>query len=84
MSRFSVASNDITNALSFIAFYFFIQVLPNMASVMDIKAVSYDVCGVVRMVSTGLKAKVKSQIISTFSNFIHILKVLILTPVNCR
>ncbi|KAF3436558.1 hypothetical protein FNV43_RR23650 [Rhamnella rubrinervis] len=33
-------------------------VLPNMASVMDIKAVSYDVCGVVRMVSTGLKAKV--------------------------
>lgn len=56
-----------------------------MASVMDIKAVSCDVCGVVRMVSTGLKAKVKSQFLSsTFSYFIHIPKVLILTPVNCR
>lgn len=34
------------------------QVLPNMASVADIKAVSYDVCGAVRMVNTGYKAKV--------------------------
>ncbi|CAN6700135.1 unnamed protein product [Malus baccata var. baccata] len=33
-------------------------VLPNMASVMDIKAVSYDVCGVVQIVSAGYKAKV--------------------------
>lgn len=29
-----------------------------MASVVDIKAVSYDVCGVVQMVSLGYKAKV--------------------------
>ncbi|KDP28277.1 hypothetical protein JCGZ_14048 [Jatropha curcas] len=34
------------------------MVLPNMASVADIKAISYDVCGVVRMVNTGYKAKV--------------------------
>ncbi|KAL4602871.1 hypothetical protein ACB092_10G084400 [Castanea dentata] len=34
------------------------MVLPNMASIADIKAVSYDVCGVVRMVSAGYKAKV--------------------------
>ncbi|KAJ9187887.1 hypothetical protein P3X46_003301 [Hevea brasiliensis] len=34
------------------------MVLPNMASVADIKAVSYDVCGVVRMVNTDYKAKV--------------------------
>ncbi|GLT64134.1 hypothetical protein SLA2020_366440 [Shorea laevis] len=34
------------------------MVLPNMASVTDIKAVSYDVCGAVRMVSAGFKAKV--------------------------
>ncbi|KAF4370085.1 uncharacterized protein LOC115708837 [Cannabis sativa] len=33
-------------------------VLPNMASIVDIKAVSYDVCGVVRMVSSGHRAKV--------------------------
>ncbi|PON61743.1 Glucoamylase, starch-binding [Parasponia andersonii] len=33
-------------------------VLPNMASIEDIKAVSYDVCGVVRMVSSGYRAKV--------------------------
>ncbi|XP_059659411.1 uncharacterized protein LOC132306162 [Cornus florida] len=33
-------------------------VLPNMASVVDIKAVSYDVCGMVQMVSSGYKAKV--------------------------
>ncbi|XP_004288537.1 PREDICTED: nodal modulator 1 [Fragaria vesca subsp. vesca] len=33
-------------------------VLPNMASVVDIKAVSYGVCGVVQMVSAGYKAKV--------------------------
>ncbi|XP_068304702.1 uncharacterized protein [Pyrus communis] len=33
-------------------------VLPNMASIMDIKAVSYDVCGVVHMVTAGYKAKV--------------------------
>lgn len=57
---------------------FLIQVLPNMASVMDIKAVSYDVCGVVRMVGTGLKAKVKPHILTSFSCFICTLKVLIL------
>ncbi|XP_062143584.1 uncharacterized protein LOC133851267 [Alnus glutinosa] len=34
------------------------MVLPNMASVTDIKAFSFDVCGVVRMVSAGFKAKV--------------------------
>lgn len=34
------------------------MVLPNMASVTDINAVSYDVCGVVQMVSDGSKAKV--------------------------
>ncbi|XP_058008575.1 uncharacterized protein LOC110645700 isoform X2 [Hevea brasiliensis] len=34
------------------------MVLPNMASVAEIKAVSYDVCGVVRMVNNGHKAKV--------------------------
>uniref|UniRef100_A0A5B7C2M8 Putative nodal modulator 1 n=1 Tax=Davidia involucrata TaxID=16924 RepID=A0A5B7C2M8_DAVIN len=33
-------------------------VLPNMASIVDIKAVSYDVCGMVQMVSSGYKAKV--------------------------
>lgn len=33
-------------------------VLPNMASVPDIRAVAYDVCGVVRTVSAGYKAKV--------------------------
>ncbi|XP_062006215.1 uncharacterized protein LOC133723403 [Rosa rugosa] len=33
-------------------------VLPNMASIVDIKAVSYDVCGTVQMVSAGYKAKV--------------------------
>ncbi|KAM7501151.1 hypothetical protein LguiB_000055 [Lonicera macranthoides] len=33
-------------------------VLPNMASVIDIRAVSYDVCGVVQTVSSGYKAKV--------------------------
>lgn len=37
------------------------KVLPNMASVVDIKAVSYDVCGVVRMVSSGYRAKVKVE-----------------------
>ncbi|KAJ3691869.1 hypothetical protein LUZ61_021033 [Rhynchospora tenuis] len=34
------------------------MVLPNMASVDDIKAISYDVCGVVRMISTNTKAMV--------------------------
>ncbi|CAL5423309.1 unnamed protein product [Camellia sinensis] len=33
-------------------------VLPNMASVVDIKAVSYDVCGIVQMISSGYMAKV--------------------------
>lgn len=33
-------------------------VLPNMASVVDIKAVLYDVCGIVQMISSGYKAKV--------------------------
>ena len=32
-----------------------------MASIEDIRAVSYDVCGVVRMVSAGYKAKVTSD-----------------------
>jgi hypothetical protein len=41
-----------------------------MASVTNIKAVSYDVCGVVRMVSAGFKAKVKSQFLS--SNFCYL------------
>ncbi|KAI9099060.1 hypothetical protein K1719_024827 [Acacia pycnantha] len=34
------------------------MVLPNMASVEEINAISYDLCGVVRMVSGDLKAKV--------------------------
>ncbi|KFK35418.1 hypothetical protein AALP_AA5G281800 [Arabis alpina] len=34
------------------------MVLPNMASLPDISAVSYDICGVVRMVGSGYKAKV--------------------------
>ncbi|XP_017985122.1 PREDICTED: nodal modulator 1 isoform X1 [Theobroma cacao] len=33
-------------------------VKPNMASVADIKAVSYDVCGIVRTINSGYKAKV--------------------------
>ncbi|XP_057966723.1 uncharacterized protein LOC131156786 isoform X2 [Malania oleifera] len=33
-------------------------VLPNMASITDIKAVSYDICGVVRILTAGYKAKV--------------------------
>ncbi|KAI3940108.1 hypothetical protein MKW92_014647 [Papaver armeniacum] len=33
-------------------------VLPNMASVADIKAIYYDICGVVRMVNSGQRAKV--------------------------
>lgn len=37
------------------------QVLPNMASVADIKAISYDICGVVRMVGSGNKVKVISK-----------------------
>jgi len=32
-----------------------------MASIADMKAVSYDVCGVVRMVSAGYKAKVNPE-----------------------
>lgn len=32
-----------------------------MASIEDIRAASYDVCGVVRMVSAGYKAKVTSN-----------------------
>jgi hypothetical protein len=49
------------------------QVLPNMASVADIKAVSYDVCGVVRMVSAGYKAKVKSDFFFFFLyDFLHL------------
>ncbi|XP_054800411.1 uncharacterized protein LOC129304687 [Prosopis cineraria] len=34
------------------------MVLPNMASIEEINAISYDLCGVVKMVSGGLKAKV--------------------------
>ncbi|XP_024012784.1 nodal modulator 1 [Eutrema salsugineum] len=34
------------------------MVLPNMASLPDINAVSYDICGVVRMIGSGHKAKV--------------------------
>lgn len=33
-------------------------VLPNMASIPDVKAVAYDVCGVVRMADAGFRAKV--------------------------
>ncbi|XP_031403144.1 nodal modulator 1 isoform X2 [Punica granatum] len=33
-------------------------VLPNMASVLDIKAIAYDVCGTVRTITAGQKAKV--------------------------
>lgn len=33
-------------------------VLPNMASIPDIKAISYEICGSVRMVTAGCKAKV--------------------------
>lgn len=39
-------------------FYFFDQVLPNMASIPDITAISYDVCGVVSMIGSGYTAKV--------------------------
>lgn len=39
-----------------------------MASVTDIKAVSYDVCGVVQIDSAGFKAKVDPQFLS--SNFV--------------
>lgn len=39
-----------------------------MASVTDIKAVSYDVCGVVQIVSGGFKAKVDPQFLN--SNFV--------------
>lgn len=42
-----------------------------MASVIDIRAVSYDVCGVVRTVSSGYKAKVIFiSFILQFSNHI--------------
>ncbi|KAK3194298.1 hypothetical protein Dsin_025608 [Dipteronia sinensis] len=34
------------------------MVLPNMASIADIKAISYDVCGVVQMASSGYNVKV--------------------------
>lgn len=34
------------------------QVLPNMASIEDINAISYSLCGLVRMADGGLKAKV--------------------------
>lgn len=54
------------NELCFILLCLLIQVLPNMASVVDIKAVSYDVCGVVQMTSSGYKAKVKSVLCSSF------------------
>lgn len=36
-----------------------------MASVTDIKAVSYDVCGVVQIVSAGFKAKVDPQFLNS-------------------
>lgn len=34
------------------------QVLPNMACVPDIEATSYDICGIVRSISSGQKVKV--------------------------
>lgn len=37
-----------------------------MASIEDIRAASYDVCGVVRMVSAGYKAKVTSDFMFIF------------------
>lgn len=43
-------------SLTFNAYRF--QVLPNMASVVDIKALSYGVCGSVQIVDSGNKAKV--------------------------
>ncbi|KAG5564824.1 hypothetical protein RHGRI_000877 [Rhododendron griersonianum] len=44
------------------------MVLPNMASAIEIKAVSYDVCGVVQMVSLSYKAKVTFNSFVLFSN----------------
>ena len=40
-----------------------LKVLPNMASIVDIKAVSYDVCGVARTVSSGYRAKVRTELL---------------------
>lgn len=54
----------LTDCFSFLSMS--IQVLPNMASVADIEAISYDVCGVVRMVHSTHKAKVLDTIYSLF------------------
>lgn len=59
-----------------------IQVLPNMASVVDIEAVSYGVCGVVQMVSAGYKAKVKSQFL--FSTFFFVICRVFMSHFNSR
>jgi hypothetical protein len=42
-----------------------------MASVEDIKAVSYDVCGVVRMISTDTKAMVNFVLFSCLFAFFN-------------
>lgn len=44
-----------------------------MASIEDIRAASYDVCGVVRMVSAGYKAKVTSDFMFLLLLFINII-----------
>jgi transcription elongation factor Elf1 len=52
-----------------------------MASVTDIKAFSFDVCGVVRMVSAGFKAKVKSPFLC--SNFCYLYCACQLNSLSC-
>lgn len=44
-----------------------------MASVVDIKAVAYDVCGVARTVDSGFRAKVKKDnfVLSSASSVLH-------------
>ncbi|KAL2460023.1 Carbohydrate-binding-like fold [Abeliophyllum distichum] len=51
------------------------QVLPNMASISDIKAVSYDICGRQLVMTTGLRYR-------NYLNAVH--DPLILASVNCR
>lgn len=53
--------------------YLLTQVLPNMASIEDINAISYNLCGLVRMANGGLKAKVcifsiRNLLLVTFSS----------------
>lgn len=53
-----------------------------MASVADIKAVSYDVCGVVRTVDSGYKAKVTSRIVF-FSLSVTVFKEYLVLILSC-